>query len=101
VWIAFPLAFQGILWDFLLQKAIDRTHQNLLWTLTFTLLSALGASLPVMLSAQLVEGVFTMFVPLTGRSGSLLPPDLAIGGIAAALVCLICPYMVGVYGEST
>ena len=94
LWVAFPLALQVLPWYFCLQTAIDRNEYGTLWNLTHVFLSSLGISLPFMLCVQMVDGIFAMFVPLTGRSGSSLPPDLAIGGLAAALVCLICPYMV-------
>ena len=96
LWVAFPLTLQGLPWYFCLQTAIDRNKHGTMWNLTHVLLSVLGIGLPFMLCVQLVDGIFAMFVPLTGRSGSSLPPDLAIGGLAAALVCLICPYMVSI-----
>ena len=94
LWVAFPLTLQVLPWYFCLQTAIDRNEYGTLWNLTYVFLSALGIGLPFMLCVQMVDGIFAMFVPLTGRSGSSLPPDLAIGRLAAALVCLICPYMV-------
>ena len=94
LWVAFPLTLQGLPWYFCLRTAIDRNKHKTVWNLTHVVLSALGIGLPFMLCMQLVDGVFAMFVPLTGRSGSSVPPDLAIGGLAAAHVCLICPYMV-------
>ena len=94
LWVSFLLALQGLPWYFCLQTAIDRNKHGTMWNLTHVLLSVLGIGLPFMLCVQLVDGIFAMFVPLTGRSGSSLPPDLAIGGLAAALVRLICPYMV-------
>ena len=41
-----------------------------------------------MFSVTTINIVLDFFVPLTGRSGSVLPPDLFIGGITAVLVCI-------------
>ena len=41
-----------------------------------------------MFSIVTISIVLDFFVPLTGRSGSILPPDLFIGGITAVLVCV-------------
>ena len=53
-----------------------------------------------MLRFQLDVGLLQLFVPLTGRSGAVLPPDLAIGGLTAVMLITVTPYMVskGVLG---
>ena len=55
---------------------------------------AFSCGLPMMLGVQLIIGLIEMFVPLMGRSGSLLPPDLAIAVITACMVWYSVPHMV-------
>ena len=45
----------------------------------------------ILLAVSLVD----FFLPLTGRSGSHLPPDLALGVVVAVLVCITCTMVVG------
>ena len=47
-----------------------------------------------MLTIQFHVGMFQMFVPLMGRSGSSVPPDIAIGLLASFCVCTATPHMV-------
>ena len=49
-----------------------------------------------MLCFQFSVGIMQLFVPLMGRSGALLPPDLAIGGLTATFVASCTPYMVSI-----
>lgn len=54
----------------------------------------LAIGLPFMLSTILSVAVMDIFVPLTGRSGGLVPPDVIIGGVTAVLVTLLSTYTV-------
>ena len=62
--------------------------------LAFVLCSAFAVGLPWMLRLQLDIGLLQLFVPLTGRSGALVPPDLAIAVLSSVLLVTTTPYMV-------
>ena len=47
-----------------------------------------------MLTIQLHVGMYQMFVPLMGRSGSSVPPDVAIGLLTCFCVSSAIPHIV-------
>lgn len=57
---------------------------------------AFSLSLPFIFGILLVVTLMDFFVPLTGRSGSYLPPDMVIGGMVAVLVCITANLVVRV-----
>ena len=62
--------------------------------LAYVISMATSVGLPLMLTNQLNIGMFQMFVPLMGRSGVFLPPDVAIGILASFSVCTATPHIV-------
>eukprot|EP00128_Syssomonas_multiformis_P015422 Colp12_sorted_trinity150504_noHs@28199 len=57
----------------------------------------LGAALPTLLLAGTVSAVLTVFVPIMGRAGTLVPPELIVAVICAASTSLLCVYFVPVF----
>lgn len=94
VWAAFPLVFRALLWDTLFQKSIDEKRQPMLYYTVLVLLSVLSLSLPYIWGSLLTVGLYDMFIPLMGRSGSLVSPDIAIGILTAGIVCFQATSMV-------
>ena len=94
VWAVFPLVFRVLLWDTLLQKNLDQKQQPALYHTVLVVLSILSLSLPFMWGSLLAVGLFDMFIPLMGRSGSLFSPDIAIGILTAGIVCFQATSMV-------
>ena len=92
LWVIFPVISKGFIWDVCLKRTLDR--KGGLHHIVFVIVSVLAIGLPFMLCLLLAFGLTDMFVPITGRSGSLVPPDLVIGGMIAFLVCLLTAYMV-------
>jgi len=80
----------------LLEKIISReiAPGRFMHALAYTLCSACGSGLPGMMLLQVFGKVMQLFVPLMGRSGSLLPSDVVIGGLTGLLVVLLVPYCV-------
>lgn len=52
-----------------------------------------------MLRLQLDVGMVQLLVPLMGRSGAIVLPDVAIGVLTAVFVMTSTPHMVRVGGE--
>lgn len=65
-----------------------------MYGIAYIMSMAFSIGIPMTLGIQLVAGLFEMFVPLMGRSGSVLPPDLAIAVITAFMVWYNVHYMV-------
>ena len=66
--------------------------------LAYVVSMATCVGLPLMLYIQQDVALFQMFVPLTGRSGSCVPPDVVIGLLACLCVCTGTPHTVSVWG---
>lgn len=94
VWLLFSLVFRHLLWDIIIQQALSPRHHRTTYYSLFTLCMAFSLSLPFIFSILLIVTLMDFFVPLTGRSGSYLPPDVAIGGLVAMLVCIIANLVV-------
>ena len=58
------------------------------------LCSVFSVGLPMMLRMQLDVGLMQVFVPLTGRMGSIVPPDIIIGIILTVFVITHSPHLV-------
>ncbi|CAI8010143.1 Endoplasmic reticulum metallopeptidase 1 [Geodia barretti] len=96
VTLLFLLTFRRLLWDGVLRRAVPLSSPH--HRLAFVLCETLSVSLPLMLGLILASSLVDFLVPMFGRSGSVLPPDLAIAVILALLVCLtlssIVPFVV-------
>ena len=62
--------------------------------LAYVVSMAAGVGLPLLLTAQFNFGMFQMFVPLMGRAGSLVLPDIAVGVYTCFCVFTATPHMV-------
>ena len=89
-----PLIFRTFLLETLIAPELRKGHDLSLYGLAYTLCCVLGVGLPLMLIVQLDMGLMQMFVPLTGRMGTLVPSDLAVGIVTAVIVSLHSPHVV-------
>ena len=90
----FPLIFRNFLFDVLISPELRKSSDRSMFGLAYVVSMATCVGLPLMLYIQFHIGIFQMFVPLMGRSGSQLPPDIAIGVLASVCVCTATPHMV-------
>ena len=92
----FPLLFRTILLDILISPELRKSSDRSMFGLAYVVSMAACVGLPLMLMIQFHVGLFQMFIPLMGRSGSILPPDIAIGLMSSFCVCSATPHMVHV-----
>ena len=92
--LLFSLAFRHVLWDKILQPQIPKGP---LYHAVFITCKTLSLSIPFMFSILMTISLIDFLVPLTGRSGSQLPPDLVVGVTVAMLMCLTCAQVVSLY----
>ena len=92
--IAFPFLFRTFLLDMLISSELSRGRDYSLYGLAYTVCCVVGTGLPLMLTVQLDMGLMSMFIPLTGRMGSAVPPDVLMGVAMAILMCLHSPHTV-------
>lgn len=85
IWLLFSLIFRHFLWGRLLQPQLA---QSSLYHSTFIVCETLSLSIPFILSIIIDISLIDFFVPLTGRSGGHLPPDLLIAVTVAFLTCI-------------
>ena len=90
----FPLVFRNFLLDVLIFPELRKGSDRSMFGLAYVVSMVTGVGLPLMLTTQLNVGLFQMFVPLMGRSGATLPPDIAIGLMTSFCVCTATPHMV-------
>ncbi len=92
--VSFQLIFRSFLLDTLLSPELRKKRNEFVYQLSYVLCSAFSFGLPFMLLSHFDLAIFQLFIPLMGRSGALVPPDLVIGGLMAAIVGICTPYMV-------
>jgi len=70
----------------------DSLHENLKWQISVSFLDwkwlalhFISLVIPLILNMYLIYTTFTMFVPIMGRAGSAVNPDLLIGYKAASM----------------
>lgn len=75
IWVIFPLAGRYVL-ERVLERSLDKnTQRDWRW-----LMVHLGSQLlPLILALTMIYNTHVMFIPIMGRSGSALNPDLLIG----------------------
>ena len=95
--LLFSLVFRHIVWDKILRPRIPKGP---IYHIVFIACETLSLSIPFMFSILMTISLIDFLVPLTGRSGSQLPPDLVVGVIVAMLVCLTCAQVVSLYCTS-
>lgn len=92
----FPLVFRNFLFDVLISPELRKSSDRSMFGVAYVVSMATCVGLPLMLYLQLDVGLFQMFIPLMGRSGSYLPPDVAIGLLTCFSICTATPHMVRV-----
>lgn len=61
---------------------------------TYLLVMLTSIAIPAVIMMEVFFGIFSLIVPIMGRSGTELPPDLAIAVISCLFVCLYSQYLV-------
>ena len=90
--VLFQLLFRCLLLDTLISRELRRGH--IMYRLAYTLCSACGTGTPCMIWFVMGVKMVQLVVPVMGRAGSRVPPDLVIGGLMGFAVCIFTPYMV-------
>ncbi|XP_078426705.1 endoplasmic reticulum metallopeptidase 1 isoform X1 [Cetorhinus maximus] len=85
LWVAFPLFVKLLIGKELKQKGA---------TVKLTAIYFLGLFIPHLLTMYLFWGAFEMFTPILGRSGTEIPPDVALASIIAACTIILTTYFV-------
>ena len=65
--------------------------------LAYVVSMAASVGLPLMLLFQFHVALFQMFIPLMGRSGTSVPPDVTIGLLTSFCVSTATPHMVKIF----
>lgn len=99
--ISFQLIFRSLLHDLLLSPELAKNRFDGIRRLAFVLCSVFATGCPLMLRLQLDVGMMQLFVPLTGRLGTVVPPDLVLVVIIAGFVATSSAYVVSVLVYST
>lgn len=92
--LLFSLVFRHLIWDGMLRPQITQSSPSFSSQTVFVTCETLSLSIPFVFSILMGVCLIDFFVPLTGRAGGHLPPDLAMGVIVAVLVCLNCALVV-------
>ncbi|XP_078070220.1 endoplasmic reticulum metallopeptidase 1 [Mustelus asterias] len=85
LWVAFPLFVRLLIGKELNTKGA---------TVKLTAVYFLGLFIPHLLTMYLFWGAFEMFTPILGRSGTEIPPDVALASIIAACTIILTTYFV-------
>lgn len=96
----FPLLFRTFLLDILIYPELRKSSDRSMFGLAYVVSMATSVGLPLMLLIQFHVGMFQMFVPLMGRSGSGIPPDIAIGVLTCISVTSATPHVVSLKKRS-
>lgn len=90
----FPLLFRTFLLDILISPELRKSSDRSMFGLAYVVSMVASVGIPLMLTIQLQVGMFQMFIPLMGRSGSIVPPDVIIGLLTCVCVSSATPHMV-------
>ncbi|XP_059500510.1 endoplasmic reticulum metallopeptidase 1 isoform X1 [Stegostoma tigrinum] len=85
LWVAFPLSVRLMIGKELAQKGA---------TVKLTAIYFLGLFIPHLLTMYLFWGAFEMFTPILGRSGTEIPPDVALASIIGTFTIILTTYFV-------
>ncbi|XP_048448210.1 endoplasmic reticulum metallopeptidase 1-like, partial [Rhincodon typus] len=85
LWVAFPLFVRLMIGKELAQKGA---------TVKLTAIYFLGLFIPHLLTMYLFWGAFEMFTPILGRSGTEIPPDVALASIIGTFTIILTTYFV-------
>jgi hypothetical protein len=90
-WVLFPMTGRFILERMYDRTAVQRKPKDWKWLV----IHLFSLTIPLIMMMYLIYMTFTMFIPIMGRSGSFINPDLIIGYKAASMtlatISFICP----------
>ena len=90
--VLFQVLFRCLLLDMLISRELRRG--DFAYQVAYILCSVCGTGMPCMMLFLMCMKTFQLFIPIMGRAGSLVPPDLLIGGLMSLLVATCTPYLV-------
>ena len=91
LWVLFPLVVRALLWESLWNA---RTSDQNFGLFLFVYLSSM--LVPLLFSSYMTAVILDIFVPITGRGGTQVPPDHFIALLCAFSVVMLTSYMVSV-----
>nr|XP_022315970.1 endoplasmic reticulum metallopeptidase 1-like [Crassostrea virginica] len=62
---------------------------------SYLVVSLASSAIPAVVTMEVFFGMFSLIIPIMGRSGTELSPDVAIAVITSLFVCLYSQYLVG------
>lgn len=86
------ILFRSVLLDKIISRELPTGH--FMHHVAYAVCLACSSGIPGMLQLQLVLSLLGMFIPLMGRAGSKVPPDLVVGGLMGVLITMTTPYCV-------
>ena len=96
-WILFPVVVRVLIWDKLLHAASQKAlvHEPSLKPLVF--INFASFAIPITYTFYLVWILFELFVPIFGRTGTEVPPDVVVAVFASAAIivissCMVCTF---------
>lgn len=91
IWVLFPMIGRLVLEKMYDRTAVQRRPKDWKWLV----IHLFSLAIPLIMMMYLIYMTFLMFIPIMGRSGSFLNPDLIIGYKAASMtlatLSFICP----------
>lgn len=61
---------------------------------SYLVVSLASSAIPAVVTMEVFFGMFSLIIPIMGRSGTELSPDVAIAVITSLFVCLYSQYLV-------
>ena len=93
--LVLPLVLtRNLLWDRFLEPFILAQRRLFLYLSCRLVLYTMGLFLPLSLCMSLTLGLHDLLVPLSGRTGDLLPCDVVISAVCSFLFCITFLYPV-------
>lgn len=94
--VIFPLVVRVFIWEnFFATKIV---HQKLQ---AFVFMYFLAILIPVQFCTYITIGVLDVFVPMMGRAGTEMPPDVFIAVLCSFAVVMFTSYVVSTYRSSS
>ena len=88
-YLVFPLIFHGCI-----RPWMHKNGQNdKFYTTKLLLIHILAVSFPIILSTYHVFSLFDVFIPIMGRQGSEIPPDIVFAVLSSFVVIIITLYL--------
>ena len=82
-----------VIWEnFFAKKTVDQNVGK------FVIMYLLALLIPVQFCSYGAIAVFDVFVPIMGRAGTQVPPDIFIAGLSAFVVITLTSYVVSMLG---